>query len=90
MNSITNFRKSSKISEEIYSNRLVINEFINNNLEENTLLKNEIISYQDNISFNERKIKYKKKYMNQGLNNIVISITLIVCILTILYILVEW
>ena len=74
MYSITNFRKSSKISETIYSDRYNINEFSNNNLDEKNLLKREIVSYQGNIYENERKINYKKKYINRGLNNIVIKV----------------
>lgn len=87
INGITNFRKSSKISEEIYSGRYNISDFNNNKFNENDLLKCEIIGYQDTISENEKKVKYKKKYINRGLNSIVLSMFLIFTIMIFLFLL---
>ena len=88
MNSISNFRKSSKISEKIYSNIYNINEFNKHNYKEIYLLKEEIIAYQDNISDYKTKIKHKTKYINRGLNNIILSMAIIIILIVTLFLLI--
>ena len=51
------------------------------------LLKEEIMLYYENIGKNETKINYKKKYINRGLNNIIISMSILISIIIILFIL---
>ena len=47
-------------------------------------IKEEIILYKDNIINNKQKLNYKKEYINKGLNNIIISLSLLVIITLIL------
>lgn len=85
INSIMNIRKSSKISENRYSNNKKLDDFIDNLINENNLIKREIIRYQKNIDDNKTKLKSKKKYINEALNNIILSIFLISIMLIILF-----
>lgn len=81
LNSIMNFRRSSKISEKNYSNKDKINDFVNNNLNENLLIKQEYFKFLKNSIENDSNIILKETYINKGLNSIIISIILIVPIL---------
>ena len=85
--SIVNFRRSSKISEKLNINTEKIKLFTECHVKEMNLLKEEIMLYYENIGKNETKINYKKKYINRGLNNIIISMSILISIIIILFIL---
>ena len=85
--SIVNFRRSSKISEKLNINTEKIKLFTECHVKEMNLLKEEIMLYYENIGKNETKINYKKKYINRGLNNIIISMSMLISIIIILFIL---
>ena len=85
--SIQNFRKSSKISKTKYLDMITINELVNEKIERKIFIKEEITNYKEKIIDNKRKINYKEKHINKGLNNILTSVILIIfLILALLFI----
>ena len=52
--------------------------FKNEEIQQNTLLKKEILINYENIKENKKIIKHKQKYIKRGLNNIIVSITVII------------
>ncbi|WP_323736454.1 hypothetical protein PXD04_00330 [Methanosphaera sp. ISO3-F5] len=86
INAILNFRRSSKISEKIYTQGVMLKELLFGNFSEEEYVKEKFFNYQNYIMENEKKINYKKGYIIKGLNSILISMILLIIILIIIFV----
>lgn len=85
INAILNFRRSSKISEKIYGHGEKVRDFVQGKLSEKDYSYNKIDTYKEHIHINKIKINYKKRYINNGLNSIIISMMLLIIVIIILF-----
>lgn len=85
INAILYFRRSSKISENVYSPETILNNFIYENITENKYLKEEFYNRHSHILKNKNKLTRKKEYINKGLNNIITSMILLISAIIMLF-----